>query len=379
MSRISYNNSNLKFIIKTTRKCNLNCSYCNEKDYKYSSSFDIKLASVFFSSLKETPNCSRLEFIWHGGEPLLMGITFFNKILFIQKHLFNNGVSINNVIQTNGILLDDEWINFLIQNQFFIGISHDGPASVHNQHRADIKSEGSYKKVIEAIRRLQNSRISFGLLTVVTNDLIQFGAEKLFEYYTINDIKNFSLLSLRNYFEDPYLLKKYYRNYSSFMAEMFLLWLRKDSTNLRIREFESKLNLFFGLPHSLCKDGGNCVGKYFGVESQGDICHCDKFKNRENFHLGNIYLNSFQDITNSVKFKELIKFENKIRSKCKFCKWFKLCKGGCLYDLLEMDESGVKLGTDECFQFSIYENISKNLAKTKVLNEFISNSKNYFT
>lgn len=378
MSEISHINTNLKFIIKTTRKCNLNCSYCKETEKNSSKSFDIKLATVFFSSLNKLKNCTRLEFIWHGGEPLLMGIDFFNKILFIQQHLFNKTLSVNNVIQTNGLLLDENWINFLIHNHFFIGISYDGPAAIHNRHRKNKVQQGSYNTVMEAIKRLQNKNIQFGLLTVVTNDIIKYGASNLFNHYNLCKIENFSLLSLRNYFDNELLLKKYYKDYSSFMSEMFALWLKKDSRKLRVREFESKLNLFFGLPHSLCKDGGNCVGKYFGIEAEGDICHCDKFRDRDNFILGNIYLQTFEDILSSKKYKELIKYEQHIRSNCKKCEWFHLCKGGCLYELLEMIENGIQPGTEECFQFSIYNTISRKLAKTKVLNEFIENPNVYF-
>ena len=304
------------------------------------------------------------RFIWHGGEPLTLGIKFFQKVLFLQNKLLSNK-KICNVLQTNATLLTNKWARFLKEYNFNIGVSLDGPPEVHNIHRRFDNRGGSFSEAMRGIKILRAHNFEFGVLTVVTPELIDLGPQSLFDFYIKENIKNVGLLSLRHLDASISELLEYKQRYENFMISFLRLWLENDDINFSIREFESKLNMFFGLHYRLCKDGGPCVGNFFSIESDGVIRHCDKFRDDPRFSLGNIFEHSFEDIRRSKKIFQLEEYENNIRKRCRQCSWFNLCKGGCLFDSISLLKAGGTLGRNECLEFRIYEEFSKILARSE--------------
>lgn len=141
------------------------------------------------------------------------------------------------------------------------------------------------------------------------------------------------------------------------MAEAIRYRFEKDEVETKIREIDSKLNLFFRLPNTVCKDGGSCVGKYFSVEPEGLVSHCDKFTQDERFCFGNILNTPFNELIKSQKVKDAVEYEKSIREKCKPCPWYSLCKGGCLSDLMDLHKAEGRVGTTDCFNFRMYKEI----------------------
>jgi uncharacterized protein len=357
----------LRLIFKCTRRCNLECEYCVDRLQSPERNFNVELIATIFNEIAEDPVIKSFQFIWHGGEPLLLGVEFFKKIIFLQKKFFEGKIKFTNLLQTNATLISEIWVEFFKIYNFHIGVSLDGPSQIHNKQRPIKGGMDSFNRCLRGIRHLKERGLHFGVLTVVTNNIMNFGAQQLLNFYKAHGINNFGLLSLHDLPNDYGQRIKYNRSYSDFMVSMLKLWLEEDDIKLTVREFDSKLDLFFGLPHRLCKDGGLCVGKYFGVEADGTVWHCDKFLNQNNFLLGNIFNCSFADIKTSEKLFKLAKQEIAIRMQCAGCDWFHLCKGGCLADLIEFNEAGGQIGTDDCLQFRIYDTFSNFLGSSPVI------------
>lgn len=328
------------------------------------SDFGFELLSNIFYRIAHDPIIKTARFIWHGGEPLFLGIRFFQKVMFLQNRLLSNK-KICNVLQTNATLLTHQWASFLKEHNFNIGVSLDGPPEVHNIHRRFDNGVGTFTAAMHGIKILKEHNLEFGVLTVVTPELIDLGPHSLFDFYRKENIKNVGLLSLRHLNATLDELIGYKQRYENFMISFLKLWLETDDVTYLFREFESKLDMFFGLPYRLCKDGGPCVGNFFSIEPDGLIRHCDKFSNDSRFTLGNIFDHSFEDIKKSKKLLKLKDYENGIRQHCRQCSWFHLCKGGCLFDTISLLNAGGTLGKNECLEFALYEELSKILARSE--------------
>ncbi len=155
--------------------CNLNCEYCFylEKqalfgaDENYRMSDDV--LSAFITNYVKSQPTPVVEFVWQGGEPTLLGIDFFKRVVDLQKQ-FSGVKTISNSLQTNGTLLDDEWCRFLKKHNFMVGISLDGPKEIHDRYRRDRKGAGTFDKVMRGLRLLQKHKVEYNVLACVARE-----------------------------------------------------------------------------------------------------------------------------------------------------------------------------------------------------------------
>lgn len=371
-------------IVKCTRICNLRCEYCTDYRVEESESIDIEKLAAMLHGIAEDPSISDAHFIWHGGEPLTKGRQFFEKLVFLQDKFLRGRKKVTNSVQTNGTLVTREWAQTLRELNFSAGLSLDGPKAVQdkkrpysNPQRLRVIEEGERRSTHDAAMRglalLHESAVSTGVLTVVSPDVLAIGAEAMYRFYRSQGLTNIALLWMRGKFATPTESLAYNRAYGEFMAQILRLWLAEDDPTVQVRELGSKLNRMFGLPQSLCKDGGPCVGKFFGVEPEGGVWHCDKFVGDERFYVGNLLAQPVGDLARSTRIREIAELEVTTRNACAPCKWFDRCRGGCLSDLLIMLRDQGQVGTDDCWHFRIYEELAKVLASSpSVLEAFRS-------
>lgn len=324
-------NKSLMYIIKLTRKCNLNCIYCNDHIEK-GEDMNFKVISTILKKTLNNKDINSVHFSWHGGEPLLKGLDFFKKILLLQDKL-KNDIKIINAIQTNGLLFNEEWAEFCKKYNFKVGLSLDGPPEINNFHRKFENNFDSYSSSQKALSLLQKYEIPYSVLSVVTGKTISYGAQKIFEFFIDNNIKQFSFLPVR----PPTAPKIHYKSevdyidnktFSNFMKDIYDLWVKKDDSNIHIRSLNNILETMLGSESSVCNNG-NCIGNYFSIEPTGDIYHCDRFNYDPFYKLGNILANNIVEILQSEKLKNLREKENKRIQECKNCNWFSICQGGC--------------------------------------------------
>lgn len=327
-------------------RCNLQCTYCfyleKEKLYPPNTRWimsDEVLESFIRQHLaaNDTPV---VNFTWQGGEPTLLGIDFFRKAIQFQQR-YANGKHIENALQTNGVLLTDEWCEFLAHHKFLVGLSLDGPETLHDQYRLNRAGRGSFQAVMQGLELLKKHGVDFNLLTVVnaTNSrqplavyrfLKQIGSGYI-QFIPIVERKSQQPSSLASpddvgssvtdWSVDPL-------RFGQFLIDIFDEWVRNDVGRQYIQLFEVALQSWLGIQQGLCLFVETC-GKALALEHNGDLYSCDHFVYPKN-RLGNILQ---QPLAELVLSEQQIKFGQDKRDLlpkyCQDCTVRFACHGEC--------------------------------------------------
>jgi len=349
-----YNNSMPGFSIMakpTGPLCNINCSYCYylEKEKIYSESSDFKMneetLEIFTRKYIHEQPGPEVTFVWQGGEPTLMGVDYYKHALELQRK-YGSGKRIFNSLQTNGILLNDEWCSFFKKNNFLIGISIDGPEKIHDIYRLNRGGQGTFSKVMRGIELLKRHQVEFNTLTVVNNInsehpkeiyafLKQIGS-KYMQFIPIVE----RIASGLNEKDLSLVLPEYSRSttmapwsvsslqYGKFLKAIFQEWVKKDVGTYFVQTFDSALANELGMPPGLCTFAENC-GDALAMEHNGDLYACDHYVYPE-YKMGNIKEGSLKKIILSDKQQQFggNKHEALPRS-CKRCDVYTYCRGEC--------------------------------------------------
>ncbi|MGB9678235.1 MAG: radical SAM protein, partial [Candidatus Ratteibacteria bacterium] len=149
--------------------CNLDCSYCfykkTKKIYPDAKIMNLKTLEFFIKKFMDYSEGKNIYFCWQGGEPLIAGIDFYYNVIELQKKYGKRGQIVGNTIQTNGILIDEKWIQFFKKYNFFIGVSLDGPKEIHNFYRGYRDGRKTFRKVMENIKLMKNNGVEFNILS----------------------------------------------------------------------------------------------------------------------------------------------------------------------------------------------------------------------
>ena len=322
-------------IVKVTNNCNLSCSYCYEGD-NFSSHF-IEWETVQNTILKTLDYVdpeTTIKFIWHGGEPLLIGLDFYEKIIDLQEKV-GKGQKIINSIQTNGILLSERIIKFLIENNFRIGISIDGPPIIHDSQRLFSNNQGSFDQVFKSVLILRkyyaNSDNRISAISVFTKNTYNHLDEfyNFFKNQKINVKINPLLMSGRanlNYFRQNLFITPY--EFGSGLINLFEKWIAEDEYVFNIEPFKNVImSMVTGNTFS-CIFSGHCYDRYLSINPHGDIVPCGRW-NSDQFLYGNINFDSIETSLNSFDCYRFKQQRIIAENKCKKCKYFGICHGGC--------------------------------------------------
>ncbi len=312
-------------------KCNLRCSYCFYRAVP--SQFpDKNLATMRDEALKTTvQQYLRLGFpenvfIWQGGEPTLAGLEFFERVVMYQQQ-FGRGQVVGNVIQTNGTLLDERWVEFFAKYKFLVGLSIDGPREIHDAARGD----GTHATAMKAAALLAKNKVEFNILSV----LHEGNVGKIREMYAfLRQLPTPFLQFIPALDNDPTSSTPMphsvtFQQYGQALCALFDAWKDVDSARVSIRDFDSVLNSYLGLPGATCTYKDACA-PYLVIENQGDVYPCDFFV-RPQHCLGNVMADSFADLLPHRKtaFEGL---KSRRDDACEKCPWRALCFGGCPKD-----------------------------------------------
>lgn len=327
---------NLGLIVKATRLCNLRCTYCHDwRSRAERMSFETLALLTKHSVMSEgRPN---VEFIWHGGEPLLLGIDFYAKAIFLQEHFRAPGQGLANSLQTNGTLVTAEWCKFFRDSGFNIGVSIDGPRHLHDVNRRSASGRGTFDDTLRALELLNRHDVPYGALMVLNRRALAIGPEALFDFFADDlGIKSWDYLPVRPTNEialgigdADYVTPD---EFSDFMIRTFDKWYGHHDSALDIRELTALLKSVLGGTPTVCTLAGDCIGEYFHVESNGDVYHCDKFLGDVEYLVGNFRTESFSEIRRSEAIRKLVEGEQRELSDLSSCSWYSICHGGCPHD-----------------------------------------------
>jgi uncharacterized protein len=333
--------------------CNLDCKYCfyleKEKLYpsprKFVMSDDV-LENYVRQYIASQPG-PEVSFAWQGGEPTLLGVGYFRKVVELQAR-YANGKTIGNSIQTNGTLLDDEWCKFFRENRFLVGISIDGPRELHERYRVDKLQCSTFDKVMAGVELLKRHAVEFNTLTVVHHesarrplDVYHFLKEigstfiqfiPLVERSTGAGLAAPPLLSPSA--DEPAIAASVTpwsvdaRDYGNFLVEIFQEWVRHDVGWIFVQVFETALSNWMGLGSTLCIFAETC-GRALALEHNGDVYSCDHYV-YPSYKLGNLL---DQEISVLADLPSQQSFGNAKRDSlpdyCRQCEVRFACNGEC--------------------------------------------------
>jgi len=365
LSKRNTNNRSLTIIIKVISACNLACRYCDADIY---SNQRISIDTISKIINKALDYANHVEFIWHGGEPLLMGIQFYEKVVELQNRYRREGQIIENTLQTNGTLISQEWVDFFKANDFHVGVSLDGPPEVHNANRIFKSGQGSFEQVMMGIRLLKENGVNFGVLAVITKETVRLGAKRFLDFFIENGIFYIGILPQRpalNIGRTDALPRD---EFEKFAIELFDYWYSLDDPRIRIREFDAILDRIFGAESKICIFGGDCRGKILAIAPNGDVYPCDEFMFDDRYKLGNVREQTFEEMLNPMNPKLIrIRLEDLETKKSMNCKYLKICNYGCPKDRYVLSKVYNEEGTcGWCNVIDhIYKRVMKDLGKIK--------------
>jgi uncharacterized protein len=362
--------STLNLIVKTTRKCNLRCSYCHDWRSR-SEPFPFEVLAHLTAKALRNPSRRLVNFIWHGGEPLLLGREFFQRALSLQEKFLQPRQYVINSIQTNGTLMTEEWCEFLKRNRFTVGLSIDGPERIHNLNRSYASGRGSYDDVVRGIGLLKRRELNFGVLLVLNQNTSCLTARDIFDF-VLNDlgVKTFSFLpavpdNIPGELSGERATTDFFdmSQYNDFMIEIFDYWFALDDPDVRIRELDGILRAIMGGNPQCCTLAGNCIGENYHIEPNGNIFHCDKYVGDPAYHLGNVLTDDFEGILQTDKFRNLISEESRSQSLMSCCPHHAVCNGGCPHDRYIARKYDSAFDGRCCGQYALIEHIKAKVGR----------------
>ena len=302
-----------------------------------------------------------VTFTWHGGEPLLAGIAFYKKALIYQKK-HARGKKIENTLQTNGLLINEEWCRFWRNNSFLIGISIDGPADIHDSCRQDRLGRKTFSRVMQGIELMRKYHVEFNTLSTINAQSAGRGLEVYrflksigSHYMQFLPVVEYVLPSenpLRSVIVPPHtegaLLAKWSIDplkFGEFMSDIFDEWVRHDVGEYYVQLFDVSLANWVGAPPGLCAFAEHCGGSLV-VEHNGDVYSCDHFVYQQ-YCLGNIKERSLQEMAASPEQLAFGKSKQlDLPNYCKRCDYYKICHGECpkhRFDVSPDGETGLNV------------------------------------
>lgn len=327
----------LNLLIKpASGNCNLKCKYCFYND---------------ISEIRETENFGMMDeetlevlvqkafnyaehyctFAFQGGEPTLVGLDFYKKLIELQKKYNTNNIKVNNALQTNGMVIDEEWTKFLGDNNFLVGLSLDGPKEVHDANRIDYKDKGSYNKVMKTARLFDKHKVEYNILFVV-NAYVARHVQKIYNFFKKNNFKFLQFIPCLDPLNEEWGIHEYSltpEKYTKFLKSLFDVWYDdiKKGNMVSIRTFDNYVGMIMGYRPEACGMTGECSCQ-FVVEADGGVYPCDFYVIDEYF-LGNIKEKELEELRNTENAKRFVEVSRYIDPSCKKCKWFGICRGGC--------------------------------------------------
>ncbi len=344
-------------------KCNIDCQYCFYlhkeellRQPKQSVMADDTLEQ-FIKSYIDNQDGDEAVFSWQGGEPTLLGLEYFEKIVTLQKKYAKAGMKIENDLQTNGLLLNDAWCQFLKQHNFLVGLSIDGPEHIHDKYRRTRSGKGTFARVMKAVELMKQYQVPFNALVTVNRfsaqhplEVYRFLTQELgVTYIQFNpcvEPNSFSQTAPHFWNEQMIpvvgsdLAKPGHsmsvvtdwsvdaNDWGKFLVAVFDEWVNNDLGRVLVNLFETAVAQVMGMPSQLCITAEFC-GKGLAIEHNGDVFSCDHYVYPE-YRLANIKEHSLNEIALSTRqFTFGMAKKTSLPQYCKQCDYLNYCWGEC--------------------------------------------------
>jgi len=332
--------------------CNLRCSYCFYLGHcEYYSEvprhrMSAEVLEAMVRGYMATPQPT-YQFGWQGGEPTLLGVDFFRRVVELQQRYGSSaarraaglpattpltgdgGVSVANGLQTNATLITDDLARLLAEYRFLTGVSLDGPQYLHDRYRLTADGRGSHADVLTGIRRLESQRAEFNILVLVSEANAREPAA-VYHYLCDHGWLYHQYIPCVEVDPrgDPLPFSVAPEAWGEFLCGLFDGWYAADTRRVSIRLFDSVLALLVDGARTICPFGSNCC-QYFVVEYNGDVYPCDFFVERP-LRLGNVTTDAWDGLQQSPVYRSFGEQKAHWHRRCDDCQWQWICQGDCL-------------------------------------------------
>ena len=330
--------------------CNLDCHYCYylDKAVQYGGRQAVmsdELLELYVKQYIEANEVPTVQFCWHGGEPLLLGVDFYRKAMDFQQK-YADGKKIENILQTNGTLVDEAWCDLFAGNNFLVGISLDGPQDIHDAFRLTKGGRPTFERVMRTIEMFQRSGVEYNTLSVV-NRLCEGRGGEIYRFFrdTVHSRYMQFLPAVEHVVDKPGFHRPLIvspdregarlaewsvtaKGYGGFLCDVFDVWVVSDVGRTFVQMFDATLAQWCGVPPGVCSMGETC-GDALVVEHNGDVYSCDHFVYPE-YRLGNIRETPLAELYRSRKRREFgLDKRNTLPAGCLRCNYYFACRGEC--------------------------------------------------
>ncbi|MEG0942013.1 MAG: anaerobic sulfatase maturase [Angelakisella sp.] len=324
--------------------CNLRCKYCfyaDEMQNREVASFGIMSLETLENVLKETFAYATgdVTIAFQGGEPTLAGLDFFRRMVELTTLHNIKKRPVHFALQTNGIVVDDEWARFFADNRFLIGLSLDGIKDTHDLYRVDANDTGTYKTVMHTMQLFQKYKVAFNILTVITAQTAS-RIGKIYSFYKKSGLEYQQFIPCLDPFGEERGQRAYSltpEKYEYFLKTQFDCWyndiIRGHYTYNRY--FENLVGMLLQRAPESCGMIGHC-SKQLVIEADGSVYPCD-FYVLDQYKLGNLNIDTFADIEQKRDALGFIDASKQVAEACQSCRWYPICRGGCRRDREQSD------------------------------------------
>lgn len=317
-------------------QCNMSCEYCfycdemnKRKQQTYGFMTEQTLKNMIRRTLLKAEGM--VSYAFQGGEPTLIGLDFYKKVVAFQKQYNKNNIRICNAFQTNGMLIQEEWCRFFRDHHFLVGLSVDGTARIHNSLRHTKNGADSFEQVCRAARCMDDFWVEYNILTVVTRE-VALHVRQIYEEYRMRGWNYQQYIACLDPLGETHGERAYAISpelYGRFLIELFELWYQdwKAGTPTYIRQFENYAGLAAGYMAESCDQRGVC-GIQYVVEADGSVYPCD-FYVLDEYRLGNFNTDRLEQIDQRRRETGFLERSTKLDPQCLECPYYRLCRGGC--------------------------------------------------
>ena len=332
--------------------CNMRCTYC----YYLKTDIDVRTARMSYETLEtmiksymETSDTPVFSFTWHGGEPAAAGLDFYREAVRLEKKYLPEGKECWNSLQTNGLLLDDEWCAFLAENHFDVGLSIDGTEEVHDHFRRDAAGQPTYERTRETLFRLKAHGLRPDLLCTVTNRTAE-AAREVYRTLSAFDTGWMQFIPIRVRTEDGWTEDSVTpENYGRFLTEVFSEWFYHDMGKTEVQLFSETALVLSGGEANLCWMRERC-GEVPVIERDGGVYSCDHFV-RDEHRVGHV--SDLKAAVLSEKQRAFGNIKKELHPDCTVCPYLMFCHNGCPKDRLDGGKYELCAGLKRYFSYAV--------------------------
>lgn len=315
--------------------CNMHCAYCFYEDVsanREKSSMGIMNEETMKALIDKTLalDVEQVNYCFQGGEPTVAGIAYFKRFISYVNETKQNK-TITYAIQTNGLALDDEWIDLFKTHTFLVGVSLDGMLSNHNRVRKDRRAKGTFQTIVRNIKKLEKAHIQYNILTVLTHELAKKPKE-LFQFYLEHQFNYIQLIPCLPTLEGHEMMDRFsltphdFANfYKIFFDEWYQLYLKGKYISITL--FDNIIPMYLNIPPEQCGMLGRCHMQLV-VEGNGNVYPCD-FYVLDEYCCGNINTDSIQEIMSHQRATLFLNTKRELCQLCATCPFYKICYGNC--------------------------------------------------